>query len=163
MGCRFEIRALSAALFLAVTPGLAAAEGAQCRDDLAILRTGDQPVSFTVEIADSSAERAQGLMGRREMDEGAGMLFIYEHAREVAFWMHDTPLPLDMVFIDPTGEVVKVAANTTPNDDTPIPSGAPGRDVLEINAGMAARHGIAPGAQLAHPSVDPALAAFPCE
>lgn len=163
MGCWFEIRALSAALLLSLAPGIAVADGAQCRDDLAILRTDGQLVNFTIEIADDSAERAQGLMGRREMDAGAGMLFIYDRPREVAFWMHDTPLPLDMVFIDPAGRVVKVAANTTPNDDTPIPSGAPVRYVLEINAGMAARYGIAPGAELAHPSVDPAQAAFPCE
>lgn len=165
MGCRSEIGALSACLLLAfAVPGpVRAGEGAQCSENVAILRTDGKLAQFRVEIADDPDERAQGLMGRESMPTGAGMLFVYPTPREVAFWMHDTPLPLDMLFIDEAGRVVKVAAQTRPNDDTPIPSDMPVRFVLEINAGLAARLGLGPGAQLAHPAIDPARAVFPCK
>lgn len=101
--------------------------------------------SFTVEIADDAAERAQGLMGRQSMPEDHGMLFAYPAPRPVAFWMHDTPLPLDMLFIDAQGMVVNLHENARPFDETPIPSGLPVRYVLEINGGLAARLGLRPG------------------
>ncbi|KEO56340.1 DUF192 domain-containing protein [Thioclava pacifica] len=165
MGRFTEIRALIAfaSVFFAAPAFAQAGEAVQCREDLAILRQGGTRVEFHIEIADDAGERAQGLMGRTSMASGAGMLFIYPAPREVFFWMHDTPLPLDMLFIDAAGRVVNVAANARPNDDTPIPSGAPVRFVLEINAGLAAKLGLGPGAELAHPSIDPALAAFPCK
>lgn len=165
MGRRSEIRALIAfaSLLLAAPVFAQGGEAVQCREDLAILRQGNTRVEFTVEIADDAGERAQGLMGRTSMASGAGMLFIYPAPREVAFWMHDTPLPLDMLFIDAAGRVVTVAANARPNDDTPIPSGGPVRFVLEINAGLSAKLGLGPGAELAHPAIEPGLATFPCK
>ncbi len=101
--------------------------------------------SFTVEIADAPAERAQGLMGRQSMPEDHGMLFAYPAPRPVAFWMQNTPLPLDMLFIDETGRVVSLHENAIPFDETPIPSGLPVRYVLEINGGLAAKLGLRPG------------------
>lgn len=101
--------------------------------------------SFTVEIADTDAERAQGLMGRQSMPEDHGMLFAYPAPRPVAFWMHNTPLPLDMLFIDELGMVVSLHENARPFDETPIPSGLPVRYVLEINGGLAAKLGLRPG------------------
>jgi uncharacterized membrane protein (UPF0127 family) len=155
--------ALLLVLFLGVSTVSAQAQTApQCRGDLAILRHDGQLSQFTVEIAATPAERAQGLMGRRQMPTSAGMLFVYPDAREVSFWMHDTPLPLDILYIDATGRVAKIARNATPFDDTPIPSGARVQYVLEINGGLSARLGIREGAELAHPAIDPARAAFPC-
>ncbi|WP_417807477.1 DUF192 domain-containing protein [Thioclava sp.] len=159
---------LGMALFLSVSIASAQTQTAppqttpNCRDDLAILRHDGQLSQFNVEIAATPAERAQGLMGRTHLPSSAGMLFVYPDAREVSFWMHDTPLPLDILYIDATGRVAKIARNAKPYDDTPIPSGAPVQYVLEINGGLAARLGISEGSQLAHPAIDQARAAFPC-
>ena len=136
---------------------------ADCREDLARLTFVEGEARFRVEIADDERERAQGLMGRRDLATGAGMLFIYDSPRPVSFWMRNTPLPLDMVFIDETGTVVGVHENAVPFDETPIPSGAPVLMVLEIRGGLARRIGITEGAHLVHPRLDPALAAVPCE
>ncbi|MBN2741571.1 MAG: DUF192 domain-containing protein [Rhodobacteraceae bacterium] len=155
--------ALLLALFLGVSPVSAQAQSLpQCRDDLAILRHDGQLSQFNVEIAATPAERAQGLMGRHHLPSSAGMLFVYPDAREVSFWMHDTPLPLDILYIDSTGRVAKIAHNAKPFDDTPIPSGSRVQYVLEINGGLAARLGVSEGSQLAYPQIDQARAAFPC-
>jgi len=100
---------------------------------------------FHVEIADDEAERSRGLMGRESLAPDAGMLFLYPTPRVVAFWMHDTPLPLDMVFIDAEGRIARIAANARPYDETPIWSGGPVLAVLEIAGGRAAELGLAPG------------------
>ncbi|MEX1660640.1 DUF192 domain-containing protein [Thioclava sp. 15-R06ZXC-3] len=157
------ILALSVALFLDVTSAHAQNQSApQCRDDLAIVSQNGQLSQFNVEIADTPAARAQGLMGRPHMPSSAGMLFVYPTARDVSFWMHDTLLGLDIIYIDAAGRVVHIARNAKPMDDTPLPSGAPVQFVLEINGGLAARLGIKEGALLAHPRIDQARAAFPC-
>ncbi len=153
-----------AALWLCLA--LAAPVGARaeaCRADLARL---DLPsggrAQFTIEIADDEAERAQGLMDRDHLARGAGMLFVYPTERPVAFWMHNTRIPLDMIFIDARGEVVGVHENAKPFDETPIPSGAPVRFVLEINGGLARAIGIGPGSLLAHPAIAAETARVPC-
>ncbi|MBW6505741.1 MAG: DUF192 domain-containing protein [Rhodobacteraceae bacterium] len=135
----------------------------QCHDDLALFRFPGGQAQFTVEIADDVAERAQGLMHRASLPASAGMLFIYEHPQAAAFWMKNTLLPLDMIFIDATGTVTRVHANARPLDETPIPGGDGVLMVLEINGGLAARVGIRPGAELAHPRLAQATAAFPCQ
>jgi len=136
---------------------------AECRDDLALFRFPGGQAQFTVEIADDVAERAQGLMHRAKLPASAGMLFIYESPQAASFWMRNTLLPLDMIFIDPTGTVTKVHANARPLDETPIPGGDGVLMVLEINGGLARRIGIVPGAELAHPRLAQATAAFPCQ
>ncbi len=157
------LRAAIALLFLAANA--AAADPVRCAPDQALLSSPDgKPIAtFSIEIADDPQERALGLMNRETMPRGAGMLFVYPDAREVSFWMHDTLIPLDMIFIDESGRVVRVAAQARPLDETPVPSGAPVRFVLEINGGLAARLGIVPGAVLSHPSIEPANAALPCQ
>ena len=77
------------------------------------------------------------------------MLFDFQTPQPVAFWMKNTPLPLDMLFIDATGTVVRIAADTVPFSETPVPSEQPIRAVLEVNAGTAERLGIEPGAKRA--------------
>jgi uncharacterized membrane protein (UPF0127 family) len=106
---------------------------------------------FTIELADTPGARSRGLMFRESMPADHGMLFDFQTEQPVAFWMKNTPLPLDMVFIDGTGTVVQVAADTTPHSEASIPSRRPVRAVLELNAGTAARLGIGPGAKVRHP------------
>lgn len=88
-------------------------------------------------------------MGRTALAPGSGMLFLYDSPRGVAFWMHDTLIPLDMVFIDAAGRIARIHADARPLDETPIPSGGPVRYVLEIGGGQAARLGLAPGQAVA--------------
>ncbi len=97
-----------------------------------------------------------------EMPTMAGMLFVYPEPHEVAFWMHNTLIPLDMLFADETGVITRVHENAVPMDDTPIPGGEAVKFVLEINGGMAARLGISQGDMLQHPLVGD-LAILPCE
>ena len=149
-----------AALGLVVS---ASAAFADCRENTVELQTATGAISrFTVEVADSAAERGTGLMHRESMPTAAGMLFVYPRAGDVSFWMENTLIPLDMVFADPTGTVLHVHANATPLDRTPIPGGANIKYVLEINGGLARRMGIQPGAILRHPAIDQRVAAFPC-
>ncbi|HVX99722.1 MAG TPA: DUF192 domain-containing protein [Pseudorhodoplanes sp.] len=106
---------------------------------------------FQVELAVNDAERAQGLMYRKELPEGRGMLFDFQREQEVAFWMKNTLIPLDMIFIRADGRILRIAENTTPLSEQTIPSGGPVRGVLEVIGGTARRLGIAPGDRVAHP------------
>ena len=108
---------------------------------------------FTVEVADDPAERSQGLMNRESMPRSAGMLFVYEFPQRVAFWMRNTLIPLDMIFLDETGTVQRVHENAIPLDETAIPGGDQIQYVLEINAGLAGLYGIDDGTVLRHPSI----------
>ena len=101
--------------------------------------------AFAVELATNTAERALGLMYRKELPEGHGMLFDFQTEQPVQFWMHNTYIPLDMIFIAADGRVVRVAENAKPMSDDMIPSGRPVRAVLEVIAGTARKFGIAPG------------------
>lgn len=92
-----------------------------------------------------------------------GMLFIYQRPQRLAFWMRNTLIPLDMIFVAPTGEIAKIHANAQPLDETPVEGGEGLTHVLEINGGLAARFGIEAGDVLRHPSFDPAIAVWPCD
>jgi hypothetical protein len=111
--------------------------------------------TFSVEIADTDAARAKGLMYRKELPEGQGMLFDFKQDQDVAFWMENTYISLDMIFIRGDGRILKIAANTTPLSTRQVPSGGPVRGVLEVIAGTAAKYGIAPGDVVAHPIFRP--------
>ena len=108
-----------------------------------VTRTGVH--AFSVELATNAAERAVGLMNRKELPEGRGMLFDFHDDQPVQFWMHNTYIPLDMIFIAGDGRVVRVAENAKPMSDDLIPSGRPVRAVLEVIGGTARKFGIAPG------------------
>jgi uncharacterized membrane protein (UPF0127 family) len=101
--------------------------------------------AFSVELATNAAERAVGLMFRKELPEGHGMLFDFQEEQPVQFWMHNTYIPLDMIFIAADGRVVHVAQDAKPMSDDLIPSRRPVRAVLEIIAGTARKFGIAAG------------------
>ena len=152
---------LSAALAaLALGAGAAAAA---CAPDRLDARWDGGSARFTVEVADDAAERSRGLMFRTDLAPMTGMLFVYERTAPVAFWMKNTLIPLDMIFADETGRVLRVHPMATPRDETPIPSGAPVRFVLEIAGGMAARLGLEAGAELRHPAIPAGAAAWPCD
>ena len=98
-----------------------------------------------MEIAKDEDAREKGLMYRRYMPADRGMLFEFEKEEPVAFWMRNTYIPLDMIFITHNGTVARIAANAEPLNDTAIPSGQPVIGVLELNGGVAARIGLKPG------------------
>ena len=148
-------------MLLALLAGPALADE-PCADGRVQIRGPAGEARFSVEIADDAAERGLGLMNRPKMAASHGMLFIYDHEQPVAFWMENTLIPLDMVFVGADGVVRSVHENARPLDRTPIDSGAPVLMVLEINGGLARRLGIVPGSELRHPRLDQATAAWSC-
>ena len=102
-------------------------------------------VKFTVELAVTKAEQARGLMFRKSLAPDRGMLFPYKPPQRAAFWMKNTLIPLDIIYIAPDGRVLSIARNAVPHDETPLPSGGVIRGVLEIPGGRAAQLGILPG------------------
>ena len=145
-------------VFLLPTPGVAST----CALDVATLITDSGEVSYRVEIADEPGERRRGLMYRTDLARDAGMLFIFESPGPRAFWMRNTPLPLDILFIDETGRVLNIAETTTPYSEARIPSEGDALVVLEVNAGEAERHGFGPGTQVRHPAFTDAPEAHRC-
>jgi uncharacterized membrane protein (UPF0127 family) len=105
---------------------------------------GERP-AVTVELARTDAERAKGLMHRRELAPDAGMLFLFDETSEHAFWMKNTLIPLDMIFIGDDGRVTGIVARAVPGDLRARSAGGPSRYVLEVNGGWAEAHGVAPG------------------
>ena len=100
---------------------------------------------FTVEVARTPEEQATGLMNRQSLAPDRGMLFPYEPPRSTSFWMKNTLIPLDMIFIRPDGTIARIAANTVPLSLEPVPSLEPVAAVLEIAGGRAAELGILEG------------------
>ena len=112
---------------------------------LQIVTHDGQVHRFRVEIADNDATRERGLMFRKSLTPDAGMLFDFKREQDVAFWMKNTLIPLDMVFIDAHGTVVNVAADATPLSEANVPSAGPVLGVLEIKGGRAAQIGVRAG------------------
>jgi len=106
---------------------------------------------FMVEIADDEMERQRGLMHREPLADDRGMLFQFADVAERGFWMHNTPSPLDIIYIDPHGRIVSIAKNAPPNSDAIIPSNGPAMGVLELRAGRADEIAAKPGDKVRHP------------
>jgi len=106
---------------------------------------------FSVEIVDNDADRAKGLMYRRELPEGRGMLFDFHRDQEVSFWMQNTYISLDMIFIRGDGQILRIEENTVPLSTRMIPSRGAVRAVLEVIGGTSRKLGIAPGDRVASP------------
>ena len=100
---------------------------------------------FTVELAESPAQMEQGLMFRRSLAADAGMLFDFKQPTMATMWMHNTLIPLDMLFVDQQGLIVNIAQRAVPESDATIAAAAPVRAVIELNGGTADRLGIKPG------------------
>ena len=100
---------------------------------------------FTVEVARTASQQELGLMNRHGLAPDAGMLFPFDPPRPASFWMRNTLIPLDMIFIRPDGSIARIAANTVPMSETPVAVTEPMTAVLELNGGRAAQLGIQPG------------------
>ena len=133
-----------AAFFLAFVAAAQAAE-----ETLEIVTKNGVHV-FSVELAQSNEERRKGLMFRKELPEGKGMLFDFAPDQEVSMWMRNTYIPLDMLFINADGTIRRIAENTEPLSEKTIPSGGPVRGVLEVIGGTAKKLGISAGDRVAH-------------
>lgn len=159
------VRSLWAGVVLAsvTAAGTLPALAADCAEDRVTLRGPRGQSAFTVEIADDPQEQALGLMHRQSMPRFSGMLFVFEAPQRAVFWMENTLIPLDMLFIDAQGVVQRVHENARPLDRTPIDGGFGIQYVLEINGGMASMLGLEPGAEIRHPSIPRETAAWPCE
>jgi uncharacterized membrane protein (UPF0127 family) len=101
--------------------------------------------AFSVELASNELERERGLMFRKELPEGYGMLFDFHTDQTANFWMRNTYIPLDIIFIKSDGHILRIAERAKPMSDDLIPSGGPIRAVLEVIGGTARKLGIAPG------------------
>jgi uncharacterized membrane protein (UPF0127 family) len=106
---------------------------------------------FSVEMATTEEEKTTGLMYRKELPDGKGMLFDFTPAQEVSMWMKNTFISLDMIFIRADGRILRIAESTEPQSTRIISSGGPAKGVLEVIAGTARKYGIAPGDRVAHP------------
>ena len=105
----------------------------------------DKQHGFTVEVAGTAEEQAQGLMFRKELGPDKGMIFPFAESRMANFWMKNTIIPLDIIFIRSDGSIESIAANTTPYSLDGVESGEPVAAVLELAGGRAAELGIGPG------------------
>jgi len=139
-----------AALFLLLPPAVAQ-EAA--REILSIVTDAGER-TFQVEIADDPRERAVGLMFRRAMPADAGMLFDFMEEQPASFWMRNTYIPLDMIFIKSDGTIDSIGERTTPLSERSVPSKGPVRFVLEINGGLSDRLGIEAGDRVTGPAME---------
>lgn len=135
-----------AALLLVAAP---ASQAAEFQTLEIITKSGVQV--FSVEMAKTEQERATGLMYRKELAEGKGMLFDFTPEQQVSMWMKNTYISLDMIFIAGDGRIIRIAENTEPESLKTISSGGPAKGVLEVIAGTAKKFGIRPGDRVAHP------------
>ncbi|HML29777.1 MAG TPA: DUF192 domain-containing protein [Hyphomicrobium sp.] len=121
------------------------------QDTLKIVSSGGAEHQFTIELASTDKEKALGLMFRTELHDNQGMLFPYAAERGLQMWMHNTYIPLDMLFIRADGTITRIEEQAEPLSDRVISSGAPVLAVLEIPGGASARLGIQAGDKVRYP------------
>lgn len=132
-------------ILMLLSIGIPSAYAGDLAQEKLIIKSGKAKHEFFVEIADNDVTREKGLMFRKSLDKDKGMLFVFRRYSEQNFWMKNTLIPLDIVFIDKDGEVIKVHNMAKPRDLTLIQSGAPVAAALEIAGGEAEKHGINAG------------------
>ena len=140
------IATLSLAASLCVNP---AAQAASIQPLEIATKSGVQV--FSVEMATTEEEKATGLMYRKELPDGKGMLFDFSPEQQVSMWMKNTYISLDMIFIRADGRILRIAESTEPLSTKIISSGGLAKGVLEVIAGTAQKYGIQPGDRVAHP------------
>lgn len=146
------LRAIGLALVVVLSTTLAACSS----DNRLVVHTEKGEFAFNIELVDTPEGRAKGLMFRQSLAPDAGMLFDFKEMRETAFWMRNTFIPLDMIFIDAAGVVKTVHVNAKPQDPTSIPSEVPVQFVLEIRGGRSVEIGLKPGDTIEHPRMNTA-------
>jgi len=137
--------ALALALFLA--------PAAMADDTALVLHSDTGDYAFKVEVVDTPEGRARGLMYVTELAEDAGMLFDFKQESPVSFWMRNTFIPLDMIFVGADGVIKNIHVNARPHDPTGIPSDGPVRFVLEIPGGRSVEIGLKAGDTMEHARV----------
>ena len=148
-------RAFAAVVLACALPFSAAAVPSSSNDKLpvttVVIDSEHGPARFQAELAADPASQEKGLMFRKSLAPDAGMLFDFHTPDFQTFWMKNTVIPLDMIFIRDDGTISSIAPDATPYSETPIPSYEPVRAVLEINGGRAAQLGILPGEHVHNP------------
>ena len=134
-----------AAVRLAFVLVLLSAASACSADNRGVFHTAKGDFAFNLEIADTEAQREKGLMFRTELAPDAGMLFDYHSEQQTAFWMQNTLIPLDMIFIAADGTVKTIHVNARPLDTTAIPSVVPVQFVVELKGGRSEEIGLKVG------------------
>jgi len=124
---------------------VASVTACQAEPKVTITTKDGRNVSFAVEIADTPSKREMGLQYRHELAADRGMIFLFPAESQQSFWMKNTPLPLDMIFINHERKIVGIVEQTAPFSLDPRSVGAPSQYVLEINGGLAKRHAIKAG------------------
>lgn len=119
------------------------------------IRTAEKNIAFHVEIAADKSQQAHGLMYRTKLDADSGMLFLFDEPHIIRMWMKNTPLSLDMLFIDRSGKIVYIARNTIPQSTEIISPDTPSLAVLEVNGGTAKKHGIKLGDKVMYKAFTP--------
>ena len=142
-------RTLVAGLLASLAGGGAWAKPSGVLETLEII-TSKGRARVQVEIAATPAQQRQGLMFRKSLAPDRGMLFTYAKPQPAAFWMKNTLIPLDILYIAPSGKVLSIVRNARPHDETPMPSGGLILGVLEIAGGRAGQLGVLPGDRVLH-------------
>jgi uncharacterized membrane protein (UPF0127 family) len=124
---------------------IASVTACQAEPKVTITTKDGRNVSFVVEVADTPSKREMGLQYRRDLAADRGMIFLFPAESQQSFWMKNTPLPLDMIFINRERKIVGIVEQTAPFSLDPRSVGAPSQYVLEINGGLAKRHAIKAG------------------
>jgi hypothetical protein len=114
------------------------------------IATKSGPRVFQIELATTDEAKNTGLMYRTDLPDGSGMLFEFSPPQLVSMWMKNTPLSLDMIFIQADGRILRIAQNTEPQSTFAIPSGGLVKGVLEVVGGTAKKYGIVPGDRVGH-------------
>ncbi|MEO0823203.1 MAG: DUF192 domain-containing protein [Pseudomonadota bacterium] len=151
---------MCAAIILLALPGETRARA--CEADAVEVAGADAMVRYGVEIADDPEEQSRGLMFRSELGADRGMLFLFDSPRQAQFWMRNTLIPLDILFVGADGAVLNIAERTVPFSEEILPSDGLALAVLEVNAGEAEKHGFGPGSQVVHPFFSEAPEAYRC-
>ncbi len=152
---RLSLGLLAVCALLQFTIGLplSTVSAAELTVEELVVKTAAGDHSFQVELAQTDVQRAKGLMFREEMSEDEGMLFIFEGEGERYFWMKNTPLPLDIIFVATDGRIVSIAESTTPFSEAIVSSNGPARYVLEVLAGTSEKLGFSTGDFVQSPSM----------
>lgn len=143
-------------LLIAAAPAVVTAPAATPAEEVVVETAAGKKEKFSVEVVRDEKARNRGLMFRHEMADGHGMLFDYDPPQQISFWMKNTFIPLDIIFVGADGRIINIAEKTTPLSLERLHADGKARGVLEINGGLSAKLGIKAGDKVRHPIFEPA-------